>query len=141
MSMSLKRALRQGADYNHIEDERSIGKTAAVEEGKREDEGVVDAFAFCSIVAVPTKNRFEPLHHLSSEEWPPLPLVSRHSPSLCITRPPLERKTPLNTRPIAHSKPVTKKPPSIQFPVAKHVELPLPGHTVYPPPPPRSTLR
>ena len=112
---------------------KPVAKNAAMEDGKKEEDAVVEAFAFCSIV---TSNRFEALSNSSTEVCPPLPSASRTSPSPGTMRPLLaHRKAPHQPKPNVHTKPAQRKSTPVEFPIIKHTELPLPGHTAYPPPP------
>ena len=118
-------------------EETTVAKNAAVE--VTGVEAKVEAFAFCSIIAVPTSNTFQPLADLKDEEW------LRGGYQKCSGGQGLSRggghvqhhqgwyhQRAQPTPPIRQRR---TAPAYSYAPVGLYPELPLPGHTIYPPPP------
>ena len=122
-----------------------MAKNAAVEVKAEGEVATVEAFAFCSIYAIPTSNPFQPLSGLQDgdRQW----LREGHRRSSCGHGPPRgggqvqqypgwHHPQAQPTSPIKPNKtvpivaPACSKDPAYSYP-----DLPLPGHTIYPPPP------
>ena len=109
----------------------SSGKVSAVE--KVEETGAVESFAFCSIVAVPTCNKFEPLAQLNSREWPKLPeCKTKLATPPHLVQPAKQRQQTVPPAQIPKRKSQPRQQPIKTFPQFQDTSLPLPGHTIYP---------
>ena len=116
-------------------EDKPVGKNAAVETKKVEgDTATVEAFAFCSLVKIPTRNRFQALTQLADEDWPRLvPRNSgrhHHAHGGQAQQPQQQHRHQAWSKQIPKTKTVispVQAPPACSYP-----ELPLPGHTVYP---------
>ena len=116
-------------------EEKPGNKNAAVEVQKEEEIAKVEAFAFCSIIAVPTSNSFQPLAGLQDGDTP----LRREGPGRDIynhgSRRAGGRVQPYPPRQYQRSRCTQNTTLNKTAPVSaySYPELPLPGHTIYPP--------
>ena len=128
-----------GAGKKVKPEEKPVAKNAAVEAKQEEEVAKVEAFAFCSIIAVPTSNSFQPLVGLQDGDTQWLRGGPRRNSSgpgahrdggQVQQHPQRHHRQAQCTPPTKPSKTVPAAAPAYSYP-----ELPLPGHTIYPPAP------
>ena len=97
------------------------------------------SFAFCSIVAVPTCNKFEPLAQLNFKELASLPARKTKVATPPNPVQPAQQRQPTVPPAQIHGR---QSPPRHQpkqtFPKVQDTYMPLAGHTIYPTNPPHT---
>ena len=138
-----------GAGKKVKPEETPVTKNAAVEVKAEGEVAKVEAFAFCSIFTVPTSNVFQPLADLQDEDRQWLREGSnrisqntrrgggqvQHPGRFCQL--PIPLTLPFTGRQAPAVAPAYQPAPAYSYPapVYSYPDLPLPGHTIYPPAP------